>query len=224
MQVNTTSTNGIARLRRGTLGEVFDYQALLDALSDYAKPRNRITRLLGQKVIVRVKKGLYCFGEDLRRQPVSREHLANLIYGPSYISLDYALSFHNLIPERVKTVTSVTTRRSRNFDTPLGTYSYRMLAEHRYSIGAALETAGKVPFLMATPEKALVDKVWTDKRFSGLRVSDHEDYLIKDLRIDPSALSQLDKQRLHSIAAAYDSAKINNLIRFLKHLEDSTDA
>ena len=48
---------------------------------------------------MRIRKGLYAFGEPLRRAPISRELLANLIYGPSYISLDYALSYHGLIPE-----------------------------------------------------------------------------------------------------------------------------
>jgi hypothetical protein len=35
--------------------------------------------------------GIYVFGERYRRSPFSREVLANMIYGPSYISLDYAL-------------------------------------------------------------------------------------------------------------------------------------
>ena len=110
--------------------DTFDYQTLLDALSDYSKPRDRITRLLASGAIVRVKKGLYCFGETFRRGPVVREHLANLIYGPSYVSLDYALGYHGLIPERVERVTSVTTRRSREFVTPFGVFSYRMLSRY----------------------------------------------------------------------------------------------
>jgi predicted transcriptional regulator of viral defense system len=179
---------------------------------------------LASEAIVRVKKGLYCFGEAFRKEPVSREHLANLIYGPSYVSLEYALSHHGLIPERVETVTSVTNRRSRDFDTPFGTFSYRMLNGPRYAVGAILETAGKTPFLVASPEKALADKVWTDKRFGGLRVSDYDAYLSADLRIDRDALSRLDHSRLQVIATAYDSAKINNLVRYLKRLEENPHA
>ena len=122
----------ITRIRRDITREIFDYQVLTDALSDYSKPRDKITKLLAGGAIVRIKKGLYCFGEGLRRGPVSREQVANLIYGPSYVSLDYALSYHGLIPERVEVVTSVTTRRSRKFETPLGSFSYRMLnTSHR---------------------------------------------------------------------------------------------
>jgi hypothetical protein len=170
---------------------------------------------------MRVKKGLYCFGEAFRREPLSREYLANLIYGPSYVSLEYALSHHGLIPERVETITSITTRRSRDFDTPFGTFSYRMLKGPRYAVGAILETAGKTSFLVASPEKALADKVWTDKRFSGLRLSDYDAYLFDDLRIDREALSRFDYSRLQVIAMAYDSAKINNLVRYLKRLEET---
>jgi len=119
--------NAIALIRRNVEGEVFDYQVLLNALAGYRKPRDKITRLLASGAVVRVKKGLYCFGEAFRKEPLSREYLANLIYGPSYVSLEYALSHHGLIPERVETVTSMTTRRSRHFDTPFGTFSYRML-------------------------------------------------------------------------------------------------
>jgi predicted transcriptional regulator of viral defense system len=211
-------------MRRNIGGEVFDYQVLMDALAEYRKPRDKITRLLAGGAIVRVKKGLYCFGEPFRREPLSREYLANLIYGPSYVSLEYALSHHGLIPERVETVTSVTTRRSRDFDTPFGTFSYRMLNSPRYTLGAILETAGKTSFLVASPEKALADKVWTDKRFSGLRLSDYDAYLSDDLRIDREALSRFDCFRLQVIATAYHSAKISNLVRYLKRIKEAAHA
>ena len=216
--------NAIAQMRRDIGGDVFDYQVLLDVLAEYSKPRDRITRLLASGVIVRIKKGLYCFGEPFRREPLSREYLANLIYGPSYVSLEYALSHHGLIPERVETITSVTTRRSRDFDTPFGTFSYRMLNGPRYAVGAVLETAGKTSFLVASPEKALVDKVWTDKRFSGLRLSDYDASLSADLRSDRAALSRFDYSRWQVIATAYDSAKFNTWGRYLKRLEETPHA
>jgi len=205
--------NTIGKIRAKIHGEVFDYQVLLDI---YRKPRDKITRLFAAGAIVRIKKGLYCFGEPFRKEPISREHLANLIYGPSYISIDYALSYYGLIPERVETITSVTTRRSRDFDTPFGAFSYHMLKLPRYAVGGVFEIAGNIPYLVASPEKALVDKVWTDKRFSGRRISDFDDYLCGDLRIDRGDLSKLDYDRLQAIAKPFDSAKISNLVRHLK--------
>lgn len=214
----------IARIRQAITLEVFDYQVLMSALSDYRKPRDKITKLLAGGAIIRIKKGLYCFSESLRREPIIREHVANLIYGPSYVSLDYALSYHGLIPERVEVVTSVTTRRSHAFETPIGSFSYRMLHEVRYATGAVLEAVGATTFLIATPEKALVDKVWTDSRFSGNRISDFGTYLMEDLRIDEEALGGLMESRLESIARAYDSAKINRLVRYIERLRRISDA
>jgi len=214
----------IIEIRRKIKVDVFDYQALMDALSGYRKPRDKITRFLAGGEIIRIKKGLYCFSEVFRREPIRREYLANLIYGPSYVSLEYALSIYGLIPERVETVTSVTCRRSRNFDTAFGRFSYRMLEISRYSTGATLDSRGSVSFLVASPEKALADKVWTDKRFSGIRMADYAVYLTEDLRIDPNALDRLDLIRLQDVAAAFNSKKINNMVRYLKLIKESSGA
>jgi len=92
----------VEQIRRQIPTEEFDYQALSDCLKDYARPRDRISDLIKSGVIVRVKKGLYIFGSDYSRGPYSRELLANLMYGPSYVSLDYALGYYALIPERVE--------------------------------------------------------------------------------------------------------------------------
>ena len=210
---------------RGKLGhEVFDYQALVATLSGYSKPRDKITKLLSSGAIVRIKKGLYCFGEALRKEPVSREYVANLIYGPSYISLEYALHYHGLIPERVEVVTSVTTRRSRRFTTPLGVFTYRSLRSPRYATGAMLEPEASTAFLIAAPEKALADKVWADKRFSGKRLVDFASYLLEDLRIDEQALDLLSVTRLEEVRKAYDSAKIDRLVRYLERLRSTQNA
>lgn len=205
-------------LRQQIDRDIFDYQQLVACLSQYNKPRDKVRNLLGSGELVRIRKGLYTFGEPYRRGPVSRELLANLIYGPSYVSLDYALSYHGLIPERVETVTSVTTGRSRRFETPFGSFTYRHLSGIRYAIGVLLEQQGIGPFLIASPEKALVDKVWADKRFTGTRLSDFGPYLLEDLRIDLHRLASLDRDRLRTIAEAWNSQQIGLLIRYLTSL------
>ena len=94
-----------------------------------------------------MKKGLYIFGEEYRRKPYSREILANLIYGPSYISLDYALQHYGLIPERVEAITSVARGRSRKFSTPIGLFTYRMIPLNAFRIGMKQQlTWLRVPF------------------------------------------------------------------------------
>src|SRR5262245_29628514 len=98
--------NHFGSIRRNIKTEEFDYPALMQELSQYKKPRDAVTRFLHNGSIVRVKKGLYVFGENYRKGMICKESLANLIYGPSYISLEYALSYYGLIPERVEEITS----------------------------------------------------------------------------------------------------------------------
>ena len=125
----------IEELRRRIEGDEFDYQVLLDSLKGYERPRDKITSLIRQDAIVRVKKGIYIFGQKYARRPFSREILANMIYGPSCVSLDYALHYHGLIPERVEAITSVTSGRGRRFSTPVGLFIYRTVPMRAYPVG-----------------------------------------------------------------------------------------
>lgn len=202
-------------IREQLNGDVLDYQQLISCLHGYAKPRDRITALLASGGLVRLRKGLYVLGERYRRAPLQREHLANLIYGPSYISLEYALGYHGLIPERVENVTSVTVGENHRFDTPVGVFTYQSLSPRYYSAGIRWEGEAERRFLMASPEKALVDKVWTDKRFrpSGLKDFDH--YLFEDLRLDEAQADTLNPELLNEICSFFTSRKIAMLMRCL---------
>jgi hypothetical protein len=196
-----------ASLRREIGREEFDYTALMAALSGYAKPHQKITSLLRQGVIVRVKKGLYVFGEDYRQRPYSRELLANLIYGPSFISLDYALSYHGLIPERVEQVTSVTSKRGRKFDTPVGTFVYRPVPQGSFHLGMNRIEIGEISFLLASPERALADKAREDRAVRVRSLGEVETYLFSDLRVDRSAFLEMDLESFREIAEALGSRK-----------------
>ncbi|MDO8803709.1 MAG: hypothetical protein Q7R35_04710 [Elusimicrobiota bacterium] len=202
-------------IREQARTDVLDYQQLVSYLHGYAKPRDRIGRLLADGSLIRVRKGLYVLGERYRRAPLSRELLANLIYGPSYVSLDYALSHYGMLPERVENVTSVTTGGSRRFNTPFGVFTYRHFPPRRYAPGIRWSGEGDARWLMASPEKALVDKVWTDKRFSPASHKEFNAYLTEDLRLDAQQLSSLDTGRLAAIAGAFAARKITMLVRRL---------
>jgi hypothetical protein len=205
----------IMDIRDCARSEVLDYQQLVACLTDYAKPRDRISAFLADGSLVRVRKGLYVFGERYRRTLVCREVLASLIYGPSYISLDYALSIHGLIPERVTEVTCMTAAEKRRFTTPFGVFSYRPLSLRRYAPGIDWAGEGEARYLLASPEKALVDKVWADARFRPIKQQDLEPYLFADLRVEEDRLAALDHGRIEAIAQAYASRKVTMLARYL---------
>jgi predicted transcriptional regulator of viral defense system len=210
-------------IRKHIANEEFDYQTLLHSLDQYSRPRDKISDLLRKGVIIRVKKGIYIFGEDYRRRPFSREVLANLIYGPSYISLEYALHYLGLIPERVEAVTSVTTGRSRKYTTPIGLFRYRMIPIAAFRIGMdRVKLDDGRSFLIATPEKALADKI-QDDRGSGLQTQGQlRDYLEYNLRVDPATLANLNREHLGAIAHGYGSRKLQLLSDLLGRLKRSS--
>jgi len=196
--------------------EEFDYQTLSDSLFMYAQPRMKISALLAKGDIIRVKKGLYVFGDSLRRHPYCKELLANLIYGPSYISLQYALYYHGLTPERVETITSVTCGRSRIFNTPVGHFSYRIIPLQAFRIGMdRIELKDGRSFLMATPEKALADLIVSERGAGLMTQKELRIYLMSNLRVDILALAQLDLNRLSTISFCYRSRRLKLLIRLL---------
>ena len=202
----------IENIRKEIPQEEFDYQMLLYVLRDYARPRDKISVLLRKGLIIRVKKGLYIFGDGYQRRPYSREILANLIYGPSYISLDYALQFYGLIPERVEAVTSVTTGRPRKFSTPVGLFTYRTIPLDAFRIGMdRVEMGEGRACLMAISEKALADKIYEDRGTGIQTQKELSDYLQDILRIDLSAIGGMNLEILDAIAKAYRSRKIKLL-------------
>ncbi len=144
------------QLRKTIPYEEFDYTHLVDALSSYSGVRQKINELIKAGIIIRVKKGLYTFGPEYNLVPICKEILANLIYGPSCVSLEYALSYHGLIPERVEIITSVTPKRDKEFDTPLGQFNYRYLGADKYPHGIEQVWIDAThPILIASPEKAI---------------------------------------------------------------------
>ena len=205
-------------LRQRIGREEFDYPALMAALSGYANPRDRVTAMLRRGDVIRVKKGLYVFGRDLKRRPYSRELLANLIYGPSFVSLDTALSFHGLIPERVEAVTSVTSKRPKRFETPVGTFIYRGSPRRSFHLGMDRVEKGDVAFLIATRERALADKV-RDQRGNPIRTKgDAARYLFDDLRIDEEEFGSLQPNVLDELADGLRSRKVAVCASLLRRL------
>lgn len=206
-------------LRQAIPFEEFDYQALMGALEDYARPRDKVTDLLAKGVIIRVKKGLYIFGEKWRRKPYSREILANLMYGPSCVSLDSALQYHGLIPERVEAVTSVTPKRARRFATPVGLFLYSNVPEGGFAVGLGrVKLDDGRAFLIAVPEKALADKL-REGRGLGLRTQkDCLAYLVEDLRIEEAALRGLDAGLLAELSRHYRSQRVALLADLVRRL------
>ena len=86
-------------------------------------------RLKKQGYIETVKRGLYKFSG----QEIPDVYIANKLYEPSYISLEFALSYHGVIPETVYEITSVTPKTTRRFETLGKVYSYRRIKKSAFT-------------------------------------------------------------------------------------------
>lgn len=196
-------------------GQPLTHQLLLSLLKDYKRPNEKIHALLNQGVLESIKKGLYVSGPEIKAKKPEAFLLANHIFGPSYVSLDAALAYHGLIPERVYEVASITVKASRNFKTPLGLFSYIRLPLPYYTFGLQQVKLAEEQFaIVASPEKALADKVITTSGIILRSIKDAKDYLLENLRIDEAILKRLNTAMMQ--AWLLDSPKKDTLAIMIK--------
>lgn len=169
------------------------HQLLVSILKEYQRPNDKIYQLIKDGVLQSIKKGLYVVGPKLNRNGGPEPFLlANHILGPSYVSVETALSYHGLIPERVYEIASMTTKAPRKFKTPLGNFTYTRLPLPYYAFGIRSEKLADNQYAMvASPEKALCDKIITT---SGLLLRSKKaakEFLLENMRMDEEVLKQL---------------------------------
>ena|SRR3990167_5158090 len=194
---------------------VIDYGALLSCLHRYKAPHRKITTLLRSGQLIRIKKGLYILGEENRDAPINKELLANLIFGPSYVSQEYALQHYGLLLERVMMVTSMTTKRNKLFRTPIGEFRYTYLNTRRFTVGVNwLMLSNNIHVLIASPEKALADIITAYPDITTR--SDMAIHLLDNMRLARSDLLNFDLLRLNEISNVYQQPVIAVLYKTLK--------
>lgn len=172
-----------------------DFEALETVLTEYKYPKDKVSRMEKNGELLRIKKGLFVVSPEIHRMTISKELIANHLYGPSYLSLESALSFYKLIPERVHTVRSMTSKRSKSYTTPLGIFDYTSAPKEYFQVGIRQEIVNeRFAFLIASPEKAICDLIVAT---SGLRIQSvkaMQIYLEEDMRIDLAAIENFDLQ------------------------------
>jgi len=170
-----------------------------------------IQRALKSGEVIQARRGLYYLSRSVFPTLVSTEALANLIYGPSYVSLETALAYHGWIPEAVRNCTSVTSGRPRHFDTHLGRFSYVRIKQTPLMAGVLCAESSRGAFLIATPLKALADIVaargleWTDSK-----------PLVSSLRIEPEDLDGLSSEDFDMLNGVYYSKRARNFLDGLR--------
>jgi hypothetical protein len=194
------------------------YATLAIMLKEYRSPKDKIAAMERQQLLIRLKKGLFVVAPEVSKSEISRELIANHLYGPSYISLETALSYHRLIPERVYAIRSVTSKRAKQYLTPLGTFDYRTVPENYFSIGIQQYQAdSKSIFLIASPEKALCDMILLSSRLRLQSVKAVSAYLEENLRIDFSEKSDWNTEIIREcIERGKKKTELKHLLKLLE--------
>lgn len=208
--MNELSTYGIIPI---------SFDIVADAIGEYRSPKDKISRMEQQGELIRLKKGYYVVAPKITNQLLSVELIANHLYGPSYVSLESALSYYSLIPERVYTTLSITVKRARAFDNPIGRFEYLTMPSGYYSIGIRQEVInGRYSFLIASPEKAICDLIITT---AGLRIQSERamrEYLFEDMRIDIDEYKSWDLNVIRQcIAQGRKRRELNLLLKVLQN-------
>ncbi|MEO6232336.1 MAG: hypothetical protein ABJB11_20870 [Ferruginibacter sp.] len=193
-------------------------QLLLDLLKEYKRPHDKIDELVKQQILIQLKRGLYIPGPKLNIASPEPLLIANHLYGPSYISLETALSHWGLIPERVYEISCVTTNISKTYSTEIGRFSYIHANLPYYSFGIKqVSLTKRQTVLMASQEKALCDKIINTSGILLRSVRQTLELLIEDFRIDENYLRKLEIKTISSWLE--DAPKQNSLITLVKALQ-----
>jgi len=199
-------------------GQPLTRQLLLNLLKDYKRPFDKLSELVRQELLTPVKRGIFIPGPASKVDQPEPFLLANHLAGPSYVSLETALSHWQLIPEHVFEVSSMTTGRSKIYQTPVGRFSYTHLPLPYYAFGQQrLQFTTDQAALVAIPEKAVCDMIVAT---SGLRFRSQDQlraWLIDDMRMDTEVLRTLNTTLINDWLS--DAPKKDSLYLLIQTLD-----
>jgi len=208
----------IIRTIRLHMDQLLPHQLLLSWLKDYKRPNDKILELKAQGFLESLKKGVYIAGPSVTDKKPDVLLVGNHLLGPSYVSVETALSYYGLIPERVYEISSMTIKASRSFNTSLGMFPYTRMPLPYYSFGLkTLRLASNQYAMVASPEKALCDKIITTTGLTLRSISSAYNYLVEDMRIDESSLNDLDTDMIKGWLP--DSPKKESIAMVVKMIE-----
>lgn len=195
---------------------VFTTDKIKTQLKNYSNKNTKISREVKKGNLIKIKNGLYENSSNTEGYL-----LAGTIYGPSYLSFDFALSFYSLIPEKVTVYTSATFNKKKKkiYTNNFGTFLYRDVPNSVYPLGIMLIEDGEYSYQIATPEKALCDKLYTLPPVQNL--NQLHNLLFDDLRIDIEEFKKLKLEDIEKIANLYHCTNVDLLYKYMRR--DSND-
>lgn len=183
---------------------ILDTVRMRHVLRDFANQRVKIARMLASGELISLRRGLYASRRDL--DPLC---LAGPMYGPSYISFETALAWHGMIPEGVKEILSATMKRSASFENDFGRFRYFNIPKAIYPTGIQRVVDADLPFLMASPTKALADSIAREPGFCSVA---NVARWMEGMRMDVGV--GLNREELDECAKLYQRPSVRWLLRY----------
>lgn len=158
-----------------------------------------ISRFLRYKEIIKLKNGLYVttdFFEKNKNDVSYSFYLANIIRTPSYVSSWTALQYYNLTTEAIYSVTSVTPKVTRDYQTKVGNFSYQSIKKELFSDFSLIK--GKFDFFIALPSKALFDLLYFRTNQFRSKSAKNIKVLIEELRIEIDEMDKNEQEKFYN--------------------------
>lgn len=196
------------------------HQMVLSLLADYKRPNDKIHDLIKKGDLQVLRRGLYMADSLFSVVQPEPFLIANHLMGPSYVSIDSALSYYGLIPEKVFEISCVTIKQSRKFSNATGNYHYIQLPLPYYSFGINnVVFNGNQSVMLASPEKAIFDKIVTTKGVVFRSIYQAHQYLLQNLRVDEEGLKKLNLEEMKLwIADAPKNTSLKIVIKMIESL------
>jgi predicted transcriptional regulator of viral defense system len=193
----------------------FTKQAIFQLAEGYIIKKSTISsyivRSLACKDIIQLKRGVYVTTDFYTKNKIDNSYifyLANILRSPSYVSSWAALQYYDLATESIYTITSVTEKVTRDYNTKINTFSYHSINKKLFSgfsliKGKPNSLIGKFDFFIASPSKALFDLLYfRTKQFRGITF-DMINPMVEDLRIDIDEMDKKEQENFYSLVKKY---------------------
>lgn len=194
---------------------IYDYSALKNKYSEYSNLNQKLSIETKKGKLIRIRRGLY--SDNLKEDaPI----IANVCYGPSYISFEYALYHYGLIPEFVSMYTSACYNKKNNksYITQNVTFEYRSIPNDAFPYGIMYEKNEMgLRYKIASKEKALCDILYS--KYPVRSIKDLKILLFEDLRIDENEFYKLDFNYIIELAPLYHSNSLNTLAKYVSEVK-----
>jgi predicted transcriptional regulator of viral defense system len=182
--------------------------------------RRRLNEWQDKGYIKKLRRGYYMFADT----QLNEERLfliANRLYAPSYVSFEMALSYYNLIPEGVYSITSATSKKTEKFKTPIGEFSYRSLKPQLFfgyslqQVNPSTSLGAGQQYKLAEIEKAVLDYLYLNPK--SARKGDLQEWRFNAQEF----LARVDMEKFNRYVKVFNSPSLERrakqFIRFVQH-------